>query len=168
MAEASTARVAAAPLALHRERVLPEWTDYNGHMNLAYYMLAFDHASDKLFDLLDIGAAYLRRTNHSLFALEAHITYERELKAGEPLAVTTLLLDCDEKRLHYCHLMYHGEEGYLAATNELINLHVDMAVRRAAAFPPDAFARVSAAVAAHRDLPRPPTLGRVIGIRRKA
>jgi acyl-CoA thioester hydrolase len=158
--------IESAPLALHRETVLPEWTDYNGHMNMAYYMLAFDHASDRLFDFLDIGADYLKRNNHSLFTLEAHITYERELKAGDPLRVTTQLLDRDAKRLHYCHLMYHGEEGCLAATNELICIHVDVAKRRSAPFPPDALARIERLVAAHGALPRPSWLGRVIGIRR--
>ncbi len=159
--------IESAPLALHRETVLPEWTDYNGHMNMAYYMLAFDHATDWLFDFLDIGAGYLKRTNHSLFTLEAHITYERELKAGDPLRVTTQLLDRDTKRLHYCHLMYHAEEGYLAATNELICIHVDLAKRRSAPFPRDALARIERLFAVHRELPQPTWLGRVIGIRRE-
>src|SRR5579875_1681906 len=153
---------AAAPLALHRETVQPEWTDYNGHMNLAYYMLVFDHATDCLFDHLDLG-----RDNHSLFALEAHVTYEQELNAGDPVRVTTQLLDCDAKRLHYFHRMYHATEGYLAATNELISIHVDLATRRSTPLPQAALAWLEALLAAHRHLPRPPQAGRVIGIRRR-
>jgi acyl-CoA thioester hydrolase len=158
--------IEAAPLELHRETVLPEWTDYNGHMNLAYYMLAFDHATDLLFDLLELGGDYRQRTDCSLFTLEAHITYERELLAGDRLRVTTQLIDCDAKRLHYFHFMYHGEQGYLTATNELISLHVDLATRRSSPFPPGGRAAIERILAAHRSLPRPQWLGRMIGIRR--
>ena len=35
----------AGPWEIHQARVLPEWIDYNGHMNVAYYVLAFDHAT---------------------------------------------------------------------------------------------------------------------------
>ena len=154
-----------ALLALHREVVLPEWIDYNGHMNMAYYLLAFDHATDRLFDLLDLGVAYRRRANHGLFTLEAHATYERELAAGDALSFTTRLLDCDAKRLHYFHSMYHAAEGYLAATNELMSIHVDLSTRRAAPLPAEALARIEGLMAAHRRLPRPPQAGRRIGIR---
>jgi len=153
-------------LALHREVVPPEWIDYNGHMNMAYYLLAFDHASDRLFDLLDLGIAYRKRADHGLFTLEAHATYERELRLGDPLSFTTQLLDYDAKRIHYFHWMYHATEGYLAATNELICLHVDLSARRAAPLPTDALARLEGLMAAHRPLPRPPQAGRLIGIRR--
>lgn len=153
-------------LALHREVVPPEWIDYNGHMNMAYYLLAFDHASDRLFDLLDLGMAYRQRANHGLFTLETHATYERELRLGDPITFTTQLLDYDAKRIHYFHCMHHAAEGYLAATNELICLHVDLSARRAAPLPAEALARLEGVMAAHRGLPRPPQAGRVIGIRR--
>ena len=74
-----------APLELHREAVLPEWTDYNGHMNVAFYLLAFDHATDAFFDHLDLGHAYRKRTDCSLFTLEAHVSYAKELNEGDPL-----------------------------------------------------------------------------------
>jgi acyl-CoA thioester hydrolase len=155
------------PLDKHRETVLPEWTDYNGHMNVAYYLLAFDHATDCLFDHLDLGLAYVKRTNHSLFTLEAHITYEQELNAGDPIRCTTQLIDCDAKRVHYFHAMYHAERGYLAATNEVLSIHVDLGARRSLPFSSGSVARIERMLAAHRTLPRPPQLGRVIGIRHK-
>jgi acyl-CoA thioester hydrolase len=155
-----------APLALHRETVQPEWIDYNGHMNLAYYMLAFDHATDAFFDFVGLGEAYLKANNASTFTLEGHITYDRELMAGAPMRFETQLLAHDAKRLHYIHFMYHAEEGYLASTNELISLHVDMTARRSAAMPGEIVARLDAVAASHDKLPRPEQAGRVISIAR--
>ena len=156
-----------APLELHREAVLPEWTDYNGHMNVAYYLLAFDHATDAFFDHLDLGQAYRKRTDCSLFTLEAHVSYVKELNEGDPLRFLTQLIAFDEKRLHYFHWMYHAREGYLAATNELLSIHVSLATRRASAMPRDGLARLERLLAEHGRLPRPRELGRVIQIGRK-
>jgi len=156
--------MSAAPLSLHTGRVLPEWIDYNGHMNVAYYVLAFDHASDRLFDHFDLGETYRRATDHSIFVLEAHVTYERELKAGDPLAVTTQLIDADAKRLHFFHRMLHGAEGYLAATIELMTLHVNLRGPKAAPIPAAAAEKIQQVLAAHRLLPPPPQLGHRIGL----
>lgn len=153
-----------APLALHRERVQPEWIDYNGHMNLAYYMLAFDHATDAFFDYIGLGEAYLKARNASTFTLEGHITYDRELMDGSPMRFETQLLAHDAKRLHYIHFMYHADEGYLASTNELISLHVDMTERRSAPMPDSVIARLDAVAATHDKLPHPEQAGRVISI----
>src|SRR6185312_10752973 len=117
----------AQPLDVYRAPVDAAWIDYNGHMNVAYYMLMFDRATDVLFDRLGLGAAYRQRTSHTLFVLEAHITYEREVKEGDMLRIATQLIDADAKRLHLFHTMYHEAEGYRAATNELLTLHVDLA-----------------------------------------
>ena len=157
----------AAPLALHTERVQPAWIDYNGHMNVAYYVLAFDHATDAFFDYLGLGDQYMAARNASTFTAEAHITYDREVLADAPLRFTTQLIDYDAKRLHYYHEMYHAEAGYLASTHELISLHVDMAARRTAPIPDDILANVARVWDAHRLLERPPQVGRVIAIERR-
>jgi len=157
----------AEPLPTYRARVLPEWIDYNGHMNLAYYLVAFDKATDALFDRLGIGPSYVRSTQHSLFALEAHVTYAREPKEGDPIAITAQLVDVDEKRLHFFHAMRHEKEGHLAATIEFMAVHVDVQGRRAVPFPREAAERIEAMLAEHRLLPRPPQLGRSIGLRNK-
>ena len=72
-----------APLRIHRETVRPEWIDYNGHMNVAYYVLAFDHAVDRFLELLNLGPAYRERTGCTTYALEAHVHYLQEVKEGE-------------------------------------------------------------------------------------
>ena len=56
-----------APLNIHQAIVLPEWIDYNGHLNMAYYVLMFDNATDHFFDLIDLGRDYVERRNHSAF-----------------------------------------------------------------------------------------------------
>ena len=104
----------AAPLTLHHECVDSNWIDYNGHMNLAYYMLAFDHATDAFFDYIGIGVDYLQSSKCSTFTLEAHITYERELMENDPMRFETQLLNFDKKRLHYVHMMYNADKGLLS------------------------------------------------------
>jgi acyl-CoA thioester hydrolase len=155
-----------APLSLHRDTVRPDWIDFNGHMNVAYYVLAFDGATDKFFDWLGLDAAYRQATNRSTFALEHHVVYLREVGLGDPLRFTTQLIDHDAKRVHYFHSMYHARDGYLAATSEIISMHVDLGTRRSIALAPPDDARLIALAAAHAALPRPEQCGRVIGIRR--
>lgn len=154
-----------APLTLHREAVQTEWIDYNGHMNVAYYVLAFDHATDALFDFLGVGEAYRRATGCSFFAVRQNIDYLQEVYAGEMLSFETHFLGCDDKRLHFHHAMYHLQKGHLVATTELLALHVNLAARRAAPMSDDARTRAGAAAAAHAILPTPEGVGRRIGLK---
>ncbi len=150
------------PLVLHFETVRSEWIDYNGHMNVAYYVMAFDHATDTLFDTLGIGAAYCRRENRSVFAVEQHIAYKRELTDGQRLVVSSHLLGFDDKRLHFFQRMAPEGGACLAATMESLGVHVDMAERRAAPFPEPARSALTRLLAQHGDLPRPAGAGRAI------
>lgn len=149
-----------------RGRIRPEWIDYNGHMNVAYYVLAFDQGTDHFLATLGLDADYLREGG-STFALEMHVTYDSELRLDESYVVRTQLIDADAKRLHLFHRMFHAEAGWLAATNEVITMHIDMATRRSAAFPPSIQAVVDDTLAVHTAFPPPQGLGRVIGVRRK-
>lgn len=96
------------------------------------------------------------------------MTYHREVREGDPLRFTTVLLGHDVKRLHYIHQMYHARDGYLAATNELMSLHVSQATRRSAPMAPEILERLARIQAAHDALPRPPQAGRSIGLDRPA
>jgi acyl-CoA thioester hydrolase len=151
---------------LHEERVRAEWIDANGHMNLAYYVLAFDHATDALFDRLGIGNGYRRESGHALFVLETHVTYERELREGDPMRFTSQLLGAGDKKLHLFHSMHHAGEGFLAATNEILAIHVDLTQRRARPFPEGARTRLEALAASHARLGRPLQAGRGIALGR--
>jgi acyl-CoA thioester hydrolase len=149
-----------------RVLILPEWTDANGHMNVAWYVLAFDRATDAFYDALGIGWSHLERERHSLFTLAMNLDYVREVFAGQEVRIASRLVDHDAKRLHYFHEMSDAADRWLAATNEIVAIHVDMATRRSTPFSDGATARLAAMAAAHSSLPRPPQLGRGLGIRR--
>lgn len=151
-----------APLRVYTDSVRPEWIDYNGHMNVAYYVLAFDYATDAFFDHLGIGEAFKDSSGCSTFAADMNVGYRREVREGDPLSFATWFLAHDEKRLHYYHEMYHATEGWLAATCELLSLNIDMTRRRAAPFPDTVMARLQAVRAAHAGLPVPEGVGRKI------
>ena len=149
---------------VHEATVLPEWIDYNGHMNLAYYVVVFDQATDVLYDRLGIWLPYREATGNSCFTVETHTIYEQEVNVGDRLRVHTRLLGADAKRLHYFHEMFHIEGGYRAAVQELMALHVDLSTRRTAPFPPDRAAAVQAALAGSAALPAPKEAGRRIAM----
>jgi acyl-CoA thioester hydrolase len=144
--------------------VLPQWIDANGHMNLAYYVVLFDGATDALYDQIGVGQAYRDATGNSTFTAETHTLYERELLLGERVRVVSHLLGVDTKRLHYFHEMFHADTGHRVAAQELIGLHIDLRIRRVAPFPPDLLARLQVAVRARGDQPLPQGVGRRISM----
>jgi acyl-CoA thioester hydrolase len=148
---------------LHRETVRPGWVDYNGHMNVAYYVLAFDHATDAFLDHVRLGEAYREETGGSVFVVEMHVTYEREVMQGTAFEITTQVLAAEGKRLHLFHRMYETGSDRIAASNEVMILHVDLATRRTAPFPEDRRATLDAMRDAHAVLPWPPQAGRAVG-----
>ena len=152
----------------HREIVRPDWIDYNGHMNVAYYGLVFDHATDAVLDQFGIGPTeYVPKGAGSMFVVEAHMTYDREVRLGDTLMVGTRLLGLDAKRLHLFHTMNHAGEGFLVATTEIMLLHVDQVQRRSSAMPAWAQTRLDETLAEHRTLAMPDRVGRRIGLPNK-
>jgi len=154
----------AAPFDDYRDVVRPEWIDHNQHMNMGYYVVVFDLATDEFLRWVGLDAGHRLDAQITTFCLEAHVTYHREVRVGDPLRFTTLLLGHDAKRIHYFHEMYHATQGYLAATNELMSLHVSEATRRAAPMAPAILERLARIEQAHAGLPRPPQVGRTIGL----
>ena len=114
-----------------------------------------------------MNTPYIERTGCTLYVREMHVSYHREMKEGAPMRFETQVLDIDEKRLHLFHSLYHDAEGYLAATNEIMCMHVDTATGRSAPFPPDRLDALAAIRRAHTALPALPDKGSVIGIRKK-
>ncbi|HAA93222.1 MAG TPA: thioesterase-like protein [Rhodospirillaceae bacterium] len=154
------------PLASYSGEVQPEWIDDNNHMNVAYYVLAFDYATDALFNFLGLSRAYKDANNVSTFAVDMNVVYKRELRLGEPLRIETRMIDFSDKALHYFHEMYHGDEGYLAASNEVLSMHMDMNIRRIAPMADEIQQWVKQVHQAHSALERPKSVGRVLGVRR--
>lgn len=155
------------PLVLTRSQVPPAWIDYNGHMNLAYYLLAADNAYDVFLSYVGIDAHSVAAGGGSTFALENHIVYQRELEEGAPFEVTMQLLEHDHKRLHTFFSLRDARDGAQAATVEGLSIYVDMATRRSAEMPKEVRARVEEIAAAHGDLAWPEEAGRKVGIRRR-
>jgi acyl-CoA thioester hydrolase len=153
-----------APLDAYRDVVRAEWIDSNRHMNVGYYLVVFDLATDEFMRWVGLDAEHRRTRRVTTFCLEAHVTYHREARQGDPLRFTTQLLEHDAKRLHYIHAMYHARDAYLVATNELVSLHVALETRRSTTMAPDILARLGAIQTAHDALPRPPQVGRVMGL----
>ncbi len=156
-----------APFDVYRDRVRPEWIDHNGHMNMGYYLVVFDLATDEFFRWVGLDEAHRRARGVTSFSLETHVTYQQEVREGDPLRFTTRLIGFDAKRLHYFHEMWHAEAGYLAATNELMSLHVSLETRRAAPMAPEVLDRLGAILASHEKLPLPAQAGRSIGLEKR-
>src|SRR4029078_4676175 len=97
-----------APFVSSLMRVEPDWIDYNGHLNMAYYNVLFDRAVDEAYELIGIGQDYLK-TGQSTLTAEVHVRYLRALHAGDPVRVTLQMLAYDEKRIHYFEQLLHAE-----------------------------------------------------------
>lgn len=146
--------------------VEPQWIDYNGHMNMAYYNVLFDRCADEIYEQLGFGPDYLERSGHTTYTAEFHIFYVRELHEGDKVRVLFQLIDFDEKRFHTYQEIWH-EDGWCAATGEAMGLHIDQSGPRVAPMPDPILTRLRALHDAHKDLPRPERVGRSIGIRRR-
>jgi acyl-CoA thioester hydrolase len=153
-----------APFRSSVMRIEPQWIDYNGHLNMAYYNVMFDRAIDELWLVLGIGPDYKKARNFSTFTAECHVRYLREIHLGDPVQITAYLLGADDKRLHTFEEMRHATEGWLSATSENMSMHVDMGLRKTAPFPSDVRATIDGIVKAHAGLPRPEGVGRSVGM----
>jgi acyl-CoA thioester hydrolase len=141
----------------------PAWVDYNGHLNMAYYNLLFDRALDEAYLRIGFGPEYVRARGASLFTVEVHTSYLREIgPADAPVVVGTQLLGHDEKRLRIFQTMRPAGGDFVSAAAETLALHVDMATRRAAPFAGEALLLLDALVTAHKALPWPDRAGRAI------
>lgn len=151
-------------LCLYRTTVKPEWLDYNGHMNEAYYVLIFSKSTDAFMDFAGQDEAYREATNTSIYTLETHVMYLQEVAVDEPVRVETQLLGFDEKRYRLFHRMFHDRTGDLLATGEHMLVHVDMAGPRSAPFPPKLMEQLAAIREAHAGLEVPKQAGRSIAL----
>jgi acyl-CoA thioester hydrolase len=143
--------------------VRPEWIDYNGHLNLAYYVLLFDWATDALWAPIGLGDE-LRAIGRGTFAAESHTLYRAELLEAESVMIDSLVLGLDEKRLHVAHEMRRVRDDAVSAQQELMYLSVDLGTRRVAPWPGAVLALLREAEAAHAPLPRPGWVGRRVAM----
>ena len=122
-------------LYLNSKKIIKEWTDYNGHMNVAYYVLIFDLlGAEILMDKFKMGDESAKKTKKSTMVVESHITYNQEVKEGDEVDVNLLYFDHDKKRLQYKLEMIHKEKKFLASTIEILSLYVDLDQRKVSEF----------------------------------
>ncbi|MEO0378657.1 MAG: thioesterase family protein [Pseudomonadota bacterium] len=147
------------------QTVLPEWIDFNGHLNMAYYNVLFDRSVDELYPHIGFGEDYVTTTGCTTYVAEFHICYLRELHQGDTVTATFHLIDHDEKRFHSYSELYHTD-GWLAATAEGLTLHVDQSGPKVAPMPAHVQDALTAYKAAQTDQIDPTRIGRKIGLKR--
>ena len=151
----------------YRTPVREEWIDYNGHMSEAFYVLVFGYATDALMDAIGVDETCRARHDCSLYTLEAHVRYLREVGEGEPLTVHSSVVDSDHKRLHVYHAMHNESSGELLATSELMLMFVDTASGRSGDFPAAIGAEIARFKTRWSARPEGDQLGRQIAIPRR-
>ena len=120
---------------LSSQKIIKDWIDYNGHMNVAYYLLIFDKfGADNLNTIFNIGEHSAKTTGMSTMAVETNITYNQELKLNDEVNINLLYCDHDKKRLQYKFEMIHKDKKYLASTFEALALYVDLSTRKVKEF----------------------------------
>ena len=149
-----------------RERIQTAWCDYNNHLNMAYYILIFDHATDAFLDNLGLDKKYRLATDCSTFAVETHTNYLSEVYDGDDVFITTQVLDQDAKRLHYFHRMYHAQKRYLAATTEVMTVHVNLHSRKVVPMTSEMQGKAADLARRHSNFAMPLQKGQKIGIRK--
>ncbi len=122
---------------LKTEKVIKEWTDYNGHLNVAFYIRIFDIAADIMLDNFKMGGKSAQNDKRTTFVAEMHTNYYQEVRLDEEVETLITYVDHDKKRIHYKLSMYHKEKKYLAATNEVLSLYVDLSKRKVVEFESD-------------------------------
>jgi acyl-CoA thioester hydrolase len=122
--------------------VEPRFIDAMGHMNVAFYVHLFDQATWVLFQRLGIDEPYRQRAHVGMFAVEQHVRYLGELREGEALHIHSRLLEVAPKSVILLHVMIDPARTQVAATSEVVGVHIDMTSRRAVPFPEDLAARM--------------------------
>jgi acyl-CoA thioester hydrolase len=122
---------------LTTQKIIKEWTDYNNHMNLSYYILVFDLGAEVILSKFKMGEHSAKTTKKSTMVVETHTTYNREVKEGDEVDVFISYFDHDNKRLQYKLEMYDKVKNTLSATTEILALYIDLNIRKTAEFEPE-------------------------------
>ena len=156
-----------AGIPIYETAILPEWIDYNGHLRDAYYGLIVSLATDALMDRVGLDAAYRARTGCTLYTLEMHLHYLHEVHRSDTVMVSVRIEGADHKRIHATFEMRRSGDPALAASAEVMLLHVRQASDRVAAapFPPPVSAALAELQASSATLPAEGPGSRRMGLR---
>ena len=122
---------------LTTKKIIKEWTDYNGHMNLSYYILVFDIGAEVILSKFKMGEHSAKTTKKSTMVVETYTTYNQEVKECDEVDVFISYFDHDNKRLQYKLEMYDKAKNTLSATTEILALYIDLNIRKVAEFEPE-------------------------------
>ena len=114
-----------------------EWTDYNNHMNMAYYVLVFDRVWENVLDKFKMGENSAKTSKRSTMVVETHTTYNNEVKEGEEVEINLTFFDHDKKRLHFKLEMIEKSSKKLSATIEMLSLYINLNLRKVSEFEED-------------------------------
>ena len=155
------------PIILSEKTVLRDWIDYNGHMNVAFYTLAFDNSLDEFLEnTLGIGETHASHNQQGPFVLQAHYHYLNEMSLGEKFNVRLLVVDCDEKRMHLCLDIFSVKQKKIIAVSETVLINVNLAIRKTEKYPTWALKRLGDLKNTHAHSNFPSVLGKPIGLKK--
>jgi acyl-CoA thioester hydrolase len=119
---------------LTSKKIIKEWTDYNDHMNLSYYILVFDVGAEVFLSKFKMGEVSAKTTKKSTMVVETHTVYQNEVKEEDEVDIFLSYFDHDNKRLHYKLEMYDKAKNTLSATTEVLSLYMDLNIRKVSIF----------------------------------
>jgi acyl-CoA thioester hydrolase len=148
---------ALAPACL-RMTVPAEWADFNGHMNMRWYLAVYDDAGDVWHDRMGLTAEFHKPRNTGTVDFEHHIHFLNEVMPGDTIAVYVRVAAFTPKRVHYLLFMVNETRGKLASIFECMNGFMDRTLRKTAPFPAEIAGRLQAEAEKSEALDWPPPL----------
>ena len=121
----------------YRGTIYPWHCDHMGHMNVMWYVGKFDEATWQFFTHFGLPRSRFVNDGTGMVAVEQHIEYKRELRAGDVISIRSALLEVKEKTIKFVHEMTNDETGELAARTTLVGVYFDTKARKARALPED-------------------------------
>ena len=116
------------------QTIKKEWTDYNNHMNMAFYVLVFDQTWEIILEKFKMGEKSAKDTQRSTMVVETRTTYDGEVKEGDEVEIVLTFFDHDRKRLHFKMEMIEKSSRKLSATLEMLSLYIDLSKRKVSEF----------------------------------
>jgi acyl-CoA thioester hydrolase len=156
------------PIILPEKKLIADWIDYNGHMNVAYYTLVFDKSLDIFLEkILGIGETYAYESKQGPFVLQAHYHYLNEMTLDERFNVRLLVVDHDQKRMHLCLDIFSKDKKKVIAVSEKILINVNLDIRKSEPYPLSAYKKLQKLKNTHAAFDFPEVLGKSIGLKKK-
>jgi acyl-CoA thioester hydrolase len=153
-------------ITLFKSPVLADWIDYNGHMNDAYYVIAFSKAIDAFMLLIGIDEKFRLENHSSIYTLQSMVHYIREVVEREPIVIKGQLLESNGKKIRLFMTMYHEESNVELATLETLLLHVNTQLHKSMNFLPAIQSVIDSMQVSHNTLPNPALAGNAIRLQR--